>query len=288
MSLISSAAAGLLRVEDVQSLIEEPLKAGSTAFAVSTIVGTDSPSVRFPIVKQDSSAGWTAELSPIDESQGVYDELVVTSKKLAALTKISNELANDSSPAAAAVIGDGLVRDLARKCDASFFGAQTTNSPTGLKDLIDVQHVDGASTLDTSFDWAAEAISLQERIGGTATAFVASYATVLRLMKVKEFTGASNSAEPLLASTDGNIGAPLGRNIFGVRLYSVPEGVVDDNVVWCLDQSRSFVTLRSGTTIEVDRSYAFNEDAVMLRAVLRAAWAWPFEQAVVKVSFGGS
>ena len=41
------------------------------------------------------------------------DEVNVVPSKLAGLVVISNELANDSSPAALQVVGDGLVRDLA-------------------------------------------------------------------------------------------------------------------------------------------------------------------------------
>lgn len=287
MSLLSNAAAGLLRPEDIQALITEPLKASSTAFAISSQVSTNSPAVRFPIVKEDTASGWTAELAPIDESDAVFDELVIGCSKLAALTKVSNELASDSNPAAASVIGDGLVRDLSRKVDVAYFGAKTGSSPKGLLDLTDIQHVDGGSTLDSNFDWAAEAISKQERIGGTATAFAASYSTVLRLMQVKEYSTVGSN-EPLLSQTDGNVGVPLQRSIFGVPLYSLPEGVIEDGTVWCLDRSRAFVVVRSGTTIEVDRSYAFNQDAIMVRAIMRVGFAWPYEAAAVKVSFSGS
>lgn len=60
------------------------------------------------------------------------DEINIVPAKLAGLTIISNELAMDSSPAALQVVGDGLVRDLARKTDQAFFANTTTNGPAGL------------------------------------------------------------------------------------------------------------------------------------------------------------
>ena len=56
----------------------------------------------------------------------------MTPPKLAGPVVISAELAADSSPAALQVVGDGLVRDLARKADAAFFANTTTNGPAGL------------------------------------------------------------------------------------------------------------------------------------------------------------
>src|SRR5262245_18699456 len=115
MALLSPGAAGIIRPEQVGPLIIEPLKDASIAFQISTLVPTESPDLRFPIVVQDAQAGWTAEGADITPTDPDTDELVVTPKKCAALVKVSNELANDSSPAAAQVVGDGLVRDLARK-----------------------------------------------------------------------------------------------------------------------------------------------------------------------------
>ena len=114
-------------------------------------------------------------------------------KKLAGLTVITNELANDSDPAALQVVGDGLVRDLQTKIDAAFFANTTSNGPSGLGSLTSVQHVASGSIAD--LDWAAEAISLAETVGVQLSAFVANPATVLDIQTLKVATSYN---QPLL------------------------------------------------------------------------------------------
>lgn len=69
------------------------------------------------------------------------DEAVAEFFKLAGLSIITNELRNDSSPAAQEAIGAGLARDLSRKLDAAFFGKTTTNGPSGLGSLAKISVV---------------------------------------------------------------------------------------------------------------------------------------------------
>jgi HK97 family phage major capsid protein len=70
---------------------------------VSTVVPTQSPDLRFPVVVQDASAEWTAEGADINPSDPDVNELSFVPKKCADPVKVSSELANDSSPAAAQV-----------------------------------------------------------------------------------------------------------------------------------------------------------------------------------------
>src|SRR5262249_30586416 len=76
-----------------------------------------APTSAPPAPPPTPAAGWVAEGADITRTDPDVDELVVTPRKCAALVKIWSELGADSSPAAAQVVGDGLVRDLARKVD---------------------------------------------------------------------------------------------------------------------------------------------------------------------------
>ena len=78
----------------------------------------------------DPQASFVAEGAEIPVTDGTLTEIVATPKKLAALSIISSELAQDSSPAALQVVGDGIVRDVKRQLDASFFGNTTANGPS--------------------------------------------------------------------------------------------------------------------------------------------------------------
>src|ERR1700758_4029833 len=120
--LTTGSGASILSPEQVLALVVEPLQRTSVGMQVSSVVPTDTHTVRFPIVVSDVSGGWTAEGDEINITDADLDELEVTPKKLASLTLVSNELAADSNPSALAVVGDGIVRDLAKKVDLAFFG----------------------------------------------------------------------------------------------------------------------------------------------------------------------
>ncbi len=134
--------------EDTGALVVQPVLDQAIATQVATLASTTLTTFRIPVVSEDPTAAWTAEGAPITPTDGTLDEEVVTPDKLAGLTVISNELANDSSPAAAGIVGQGLARDIARRLDEAFFGDTVANGPDGLESLEDVNDVDAGD------DWS--------------------------------------------------------------------------------------------------------------------------------------
>ncbi|MFA7511859.1 MAG: phage major capsid protein [Mycolicibacterium vanbaalenii] len=277
MSLLTTNAGGILRPEEVGALIVQPVAKASVAMQVGTIVETNSKDFRIPIVTDDVSASWTAEGADITATDAEVDELLVTPKKIAALSKVSRELAADSSPAAQNVVGQSIARDIARRVDSAFFGDTVANGPDGISSLNDIQFVD-ADTI-TNVDPFSEAISKAENEGAQITAFIANAATVLALSKLKKLTTGSN--EPLL-QPDPTL--PTRRQILGVPLYSVPNTVVPANTVWAVDISRVFVVVRQDVELSVDESFYFGSDSLAVRAVMRVAFGFPHERAVIKIA----
>lgn len=186
-------------------------------------------------------------------------------------------MANDSSPAAQNVVGQSIARDIARRLDAGFFGDTIANGPDGIESLDDIQFVD-ADTI-TNVDPFAEAVSLAENEGAMVTGFIANAATVLALSKLKKLTSGSN--EPLL-QPDPTL--PTRRQILGVPLDSVPNSVVPANTVWALDASRVFVVVRQDVELAVDESFFFGSDSLAVRAVMRVAFGFPHQRAVIKIA----
>lgn len=277
MSLLTTNAGGILRPEEVGALIVQPVAKASVAMQVGTIVETNSKDFRIPIVTDDVSASWTAEGADITATDAEVDELLVTPKKIAALSKVSRELAADSSPAAQNVVGQSIARDIARRVDSAFFGDTVANGPDGISSLNDIQFVD-ADTI-TNVDPFSEAISKAENEGAQITAFVANASTVLALSKLKKLTTGSN--EPLL-QPDPTL--PTRRQILGVPLYSVPATVVPANTVWAVDISRVFVVVRQDVELSVDESFYFGSDSLAVRAVMRVAFGFPHQRAVIKIA----
>lgn len=278
MSLLSSGAGGILRPEEVGDLVVRPVERESVALQVSTVVKTKSPEFRIPIVTTDSTAAWTPEGDEITPTNPGVSELVVAPKKVAALTIISNELANDSSPEAAQIVGDSIARDIAKKLDAAYFTSTTVNGPDGLESVA-YQLVNAGSTFD-DLDPFAEGLSKAETVGSQVTAWVAHPTTLLGLQQLKTGSGYNT---PLLGPDPT---APTGRSILGVPLFWSP--YIDEGAVWGIPAARVFAVLRQDVELAVDPSAYFSKDSLGIRATMRVAFGFPHPQAIVRVAAGGS
>ncbi len=118
------------------------------------------------------------------------DELVVTPKKVAGLTQISNEAASDSNPAVADQIGRGLARSIAKKVDAAaFFGNTVTNGPSGLLSVSygTVDTGSAIANLDPFHQAKADALA----DGAELTVFILAPDVALALSKAKRATGSN-------------------------------------------------------------------------------------------------
>ncbi len=273
MTMTRTNSNEILSPEQVAELLITPAIELSVAAQVSTVVTTGAPTYRVPLVQTDPTAAWVAEGQEINPSDMQFDEVIVTPSKLAGLTIITRELAEDSTPEAAQAVGDGLARDIARKMDAAFFGNLSAPAPAGLGSLTP-STVDTGATIGNT-DPFAEALSLAENVSAVTTAFVTDPATALALAKVKK---ASGSNEPLLGNDPT---APTSRTILGVPLYV--SAAVTAGTVWALPRDRVYLVLRDDTRIEVDHSVYFTSDRVAVKATLRCGFAYPHPAAIVRL-----
>jgi HK97 family phage major capsid protein len=287
MTFLESAAAGILTPEQVGELVIRPIQQASVAMAVTTVVQTASPVFRIPIVDTDASAAWVPEGNDIVTNDALVDEEQVTPLKVAALVKISSELAEDSSPEAAGLVQDSLARSVARQIDAAFFANTTPNGPNGLLSLTDVQHVAAGSF--GNFDFATQAKTLLRKVGSTATSFVASADTVGTLSTVKSFTGTITSNEPLLSATEGDVTQATPETILGVPLIAVADGTaLADNIVWALSKPKVFCVFRRNVTFDISPHAFFGSDSIAVRVTCRVGFGYPHHAAIVKVTASGS
>lgn len=288
MAFLSDAAAGILKPEDIGDLVIRPIQQASVAMQVATQVTTSSPTFRIPVVDLDAASARVPEGQDINPTDPTVTEEVVTPLKVAALVKISSELAEDSSPEAAGVVQDSLARSVARSIDKAFFAATTPNGPNGLLSIGDVQTVRAPSGFG-NFDWATSAKTLLRKVGSTATSFVASADTVEVLETIKSFTGTITSNEPLLAATDGNVTDTAPGNVLGVPLVAVADGTaLADNIVWCVDRAKVFVVSRRDVSLDISPHVYFGSDSLGVRVTARIGFGFPHHQAIVKVTASGS
>lgn len=264
-------------------LLVEPVQQAAAALdpRVSTTVTTVSHEFHLPVVNVDAAASWVAEGQEITPSDPTLSEITVVPAKVAGLTVISSELAADSSPAAAQVVGDGLARSIAAQIDAAYFGNLASPAPSGLGALADTAlNTIDAGTTPTNLDAFAQAMSLVELDAATLTAFVAHPNDALTLQNIK--SGAT-FATPLLGTDAANGTA---RQIFGVPLVVTPR--ITPGIIWGVSAPRNYVVMRNDATVTTDTSVFFTSDRLAVRGVMRVGYAFPTPKAIVKIALAAA
>lgn len=181
-------------------------------FQLTTLAGSvegDAPVVRIPFVAADPDAGFVDEGAKITESAPTLDELVVSTDKVAVLTRTSNEAVRNS-PRSSAILSTSLRRAVTVKGNNALL--VNPNDPTGLANLAGIS--DGG-TLGTNLDAVDAAIAAIEVAGGVPTHIVANPADWARVRALKSATG---SNIPLL-------GAPAeqtDKQVFGLEVITTP------------------------------------------------------------------
>ena len=271
---ISAGHPGIILPDDVGALVVQPVDRLSVAAQISTLIATASPTFRVPLVTEDVAAGWFAEGAEITEQDPGTDELVITPRKIAALTVISNELANDSSPAAQEVVGRSIARDIARKLDQAYFGSEVGEAPPGIEDVVGVGTV-AAGAAWSDLDPFSEAIYASDAEGREISAFITSYSDALVLAQLRDQT---DSNRPLL-------GDPIEgtrRQVLGVPLFVAP--TIPTGTVWGIPRDVAMVVRRTDVNLVVDRSRYFERDSVGIRATMRVAFGFPHAAALQRIS----
>lgn len=247
-------------------LVDTVIAAKSAAFQAGTIVQIANESIRFPKLTADPASAWIAENAVIPLTDPTTGELEVTPRKVAVLTQISNEAANDTSPAVADAVGNSIARSISKKIDAAFFGNAIANGPSGLLSVSGIGVVDtGAVSSITNLDVFHQAKANAIAAGSNISAWLLSPDFALQLSKTKQAT-ASNVG--LLDAT----GVADGVTLAGVPVIISPD--IPAGNAWGLDGTQCYVVQRTGTTVVKSADAAFNMDAVQVRGTARVAFGF--------------
>ncbi len=275
MAVTNSGLQRAWKPEDYGNLIDLVIEEKSIAFKAGTKLVTASETLRVPMLTADPSVGWYAENTEISLTDPSTNELVITPKKVAGLTQISNEAAEDSNPVVANQIGQSLGRSIAKKIDAAFFANTTSNGPSGLLSLTGINVVDTGTVTLTSLDPFHEAKAAALADGADISVWILAPDVALTLSKAKQLTSGSNVG--LLDST----GVADGVTLAGVPVL-VSTDVAAGNA-WGLDGSQVLIVQRKGTTIEKSKDAAFAYDAIQVRGVARVSFGFANPAGVVRL-----
>ena len=135
----TTAGGYLVPVEHSNKLIELLMSAAAIRAAGATVIPMSSDILQIPSQTGGATTYWVAENAQITASDQTWGQVQLQAKKLAALTKLSSELFEDSDPQIEKLVMADLARVLALEEDAKYLrGDGTSNTPTGLENIAGV------------------------------------------------------------------------------------------------------------------------------------------------------
>lgn len=272
-----SAGGYLVPVEHSSQLVE--LLAAKTAVraAGATIVPMNSDTLQIPSQTGGATAYWVAENAQITASDQTWGQVQLQAKKLAALTKLSAELFEDSDPGVEALVMADLARVLALEEDIKYLtGDGSGNTPEGLENITGV-NVDtttlGANGGTPGFDNLADMLYAldADNVPAEGRAWIVHPRTINTLRQIKDSTNKYLWADP---SAPGDPPTLWGYPVFTTTAIPIDEtqGTSTDCSTVYLGCWPEFV-IGQRKALELRASdaagNAFEYDQVFIRAIMR-------------------
>lgn len=223
---------------------------------------------RIPLVSAEAVANWTAEGQEIDPTSMELDELLVSPSKVAGLLPISRELALDSSPSAAALVGQSLARAVVSRIDQAFMGNLSAPAPAGLGSTSPTEVATGLDNLDALLE-AKAAIGAA---GGTATALLAHPADALKLGQLKDADGSNRALVEDVATVAS---LPL------IQTAHATEGQL-----WVIDREAVHVVIRENVEVVSSDQAFFSSDRIAIRGTARIGFGFSAPERLARITIG--
>lgn len=268
MTMLHTNTADAFTPEDYGKAVDLAVKATSVAARTATVVGTDKFKVNFPIWTADPAVGWYNENDTIAETDGATDEVEVIPTKTAGLTPISNELADDSTPAALDLIAAGLSNQITRAIDGAYLASTTAKGPNGLLS-IGYTGVDTGASL-TNLDPFIAARYAAKANGSDLTSWIMAPTQAEALSKLKVASGSNQSLIQFVEDGITVAGLPV----------IVSDQVDPSTKFWGIPQAHVVLVIRKGTKVE--RFPNVQKDGIWVRAVSRLGLGFLNEPGVVR------
>lgn len=180
------------------------LRAKSVAFrAGARTVPMDSQTLRFARLIADPVGSWRAENSPIAEDQPAFDQVTLTARSWALITKVSRELLEDGSNTDA-VLREVFANSAALALDrAILFGTGAANQPLGIANTAGIQTVSMGTNGGQFSGWSKvlDAVAaLEAANAGNVTAAVMAPRTARAVYGLVDTSGQPLTMPPRLAN----------------------------------------------------------------------------------------
>lgn len=279
--LLTSAPANMSPVSFYGQLVEHMVENSAVLRAGATLLTTASgETLRVPRTTALSTATITAEAAPIAESDPTLSTVSLGAYKYGFLVQVSTEMVQDAgvdlvgylAREAGQAIGLGLGNHLINGTGSGqprgviLDATAATTGPTGTATSFGAQGTAGQGTdlLYDVYGSLAEPYVMQP-----ATGWLMRNATLTAIRKLKTGTaGEIVGGEFVGAGTGGASASMIGKGVF-VDPFVPAMGANAKSVLFG-DWSRYFVRMVNGIRFERSDDYAFGNDLVTFRALLRA------------------
>lgn len=274
MTFLTTTASnsGILPSEYAQ-LITKPLTELALPFqpALATKLTTSATEIILPSIESDVSAAWVAEGEEITPDDPTLDETAIKFSKVAGLSIVSREMANDSSPQAQEIIGQSITRSIIAQVNKAFLGNLPAPAPKGLASVTGVNQVlmtPGMGTIK-NLDKFAAAVSLAEMTGRKITGWIINPTDAGTLALIKETEGSNKRLIESVATLEG----------LPVHIHAdVPKGIA-----WGVDASYVYAALREDVELAISEQAYFTSDRVAIRATARIGYGFTDPKAITKI-----
>ncbi|OAT69435.1 capsid protein [Mycobacteroides immunogenum] len=265
-----STVDGAFTPQDFGQLVNLAVKRQSIAGRSASHFGTDAAKVTFPRWTANPAVAMYNELEQIALTDATTDHVDALVYKTAAINLISNEMADDSNPSVAELIGAGLAENIARKIDACYLANTTAKGPDGLL-AQSYTAIDNGGAAFTSLDPFIAARYAAEANGSKLTHWIVSPATAEVLSKIKVQSGSQLN---LLQFVDDGI------EVAGLPVL-LSNQIDAGTLAWGIPKEHVQFVLRKDT--EVRKFDAVREDGVYIRAVARFGFAFLNEPGITRI-----
>jgi HK97 family phage major capsid protein len=244
--------------EEWAGYVLDHLAAASVVLASgATEVRTSAKQIHMPRITGDGAVGWYSELEAIGPGDPVGDELILTPKKVAALTTLSNEAVDDSTPSVLDAVGNAMVKAVAREADRAYFAGTgpANDQPVGIMTLPGLP----ASIGPVDYAEIITAAGVVRAAGGTPNVAYLNPADLTALQLVVD-----GNNRPLI-QPDPSQG--MSETIGGLRIWATPAVPAAQALIAQADQI--VVAVRTDASVVVSTDAAFSTDGTVARVVAR-------------------
>jgi HK97 family phage major capsid protein len=250
--------------------------------AGASVIPMGSDTLYLPKLTGGATAYWLGENSQITASDQTFGQVALAAKKLAALTKISNDLIRDANPAVEPIVRDNLVRTLRLEEDIQYLrGDGSSNNPTGIRNLtsegVTVTELGTGNGATPDFDDLADAVYRLDAADApqAGRGWIVHPRTVNTLRKIKDSNNQYLWADPAAP------GDPP--TVWGYPVYTTTQIPINLTVGTSTDCSEIYLgawgeaLIGQNMALELRASdeagNAFEYDQTFIRAIMRVAFA---------------